>query len=430
MVMKNLPKISISTPYRENSIVNIARAAQEHGVLIDFNTTLVLENWRRRFEKIPAIGAQVAQKMSRRVFDSISSQYVHGVSAGPELLQSGVRFLLGKRRQTLSVGLVYWSKAKFDARVASRLAETKPDIFIGMYGASLDSFEVVSRDGGLSVLNFVNSHPEEHNRYLRELGGVSATHQELIPDGLRRRVERELEAADVILVPSRFVARQLEGHGIQAEKIVTRHYGVDLQAFYPSLEKRSGANEMLECLYVGQMSHRKGVPLLLDVARRCKGLPVRFRLIGPLVSPEVLTDMPDNVTYEGPSLPGGVSAAMRRADIFVLPTLEDACALVTLEAMASGLPVITTENNGSGEVITNKSDGLIVPAGDVDSLVSSVTGLVEDASLRETYGDSARRKVQHEHSWETYGRGILRTAETMWASRRDNKMTGTVTGTR
>ncbi|WP_273887061.1 glycosyltransferase family 4 protein [Rubrobacter naiadicus] len=137
------------------------------------------------------------------------------------------------------------------------------------------------------------------------------------------------------------------------------------------------------------------------------GWSMNFRLIGPLVSSEVLEGLPDNCRYDGISLPGGVAEAMRRSDIFVLPTLEDAYSLVVLEAMASGLPVVTTTNSGAGEITEDGRDGLIVPAGDASVLAGAIHRMVEEPELRFGLGDAARYKVEESYSWETYGEKVL-----------------------
>jgi glycosyltransferase involved in cell wall biosynthesis len=70
--------------------------------------------------------------------------------------------------------------------------------------------------------------------------------------------------------------------------------------------------------------------------------------------------MPENVRWAGARLQGGVGAAMRDADLFVLlPSVEDAFGLVTLEAMASGLPVIVTDHVGASELIFHRKDGFM-----------------------------------------------------------------------
>ncbi len=407
--------IYLSTPYRENSIISIAREAVRNDAMLFF-TTLYFARWQSVARHIPLIGRKLADELARRAFPGIPADRVVSVSAVPELLHIGARRLLGHHNPALAADLMYRVKAKFDDAVARRVSRSAPDVLVGMYAASLESFEAVHRNGGLAVLNFVNSHPAEHNHYLIELAGLRTPHHELIPDWVSRRVESELELADLVLVPSRFVAGQLTAHGVPAEKLATLPYGVNLSAFFPRKEY-SQEKGRLECLYVGQISHRKGIPVLLDAARRCRDLPVHFRLIGPIVSGDVLVGLPENATYEGPSLPSGVADVMRQADLFVLPTLEDSFALVLFEAMATALPVVTTTNAGASELIEDGQDGLIVAPGDAAALAEAIRRLVEQPDLRAQLGDAARIKVQAAHSWESYGESVLSTIQSRLAGR-------------
>jgi glycosyltransferase involved in cell wall biosynthesis len=138
-----------------------------------------------------------------------------------------------------------------------------------------------------------------------------------------------------------------------------------------------------------------------------KGLPIRFRLIGPLVSAEVLNSMPENVDYEGATFPSGVADAMRGADLFVLPTLEDSFALVVFEAMACGLPVITTTQAGSSEMLANGVDSVVIPPGNAALLAEAIKLLLDDSALRHRIGIAGRSKVQVLHSWDVYGQQVL-----------------------
>lgn len=396
-----------STPYRENSIVSIAVIAASNARLERFYTTLYTARWQKSAKRLPLIGPKLAAEFSRRAYAGIPTAQVTNLAILPELVHIGTRRLLGSHWPALATSRMYGVKAQFDKAVARRLTRQPADALVSMYGASLESFRAIQEHDGMAVLNFVNSHPAEQNRYLAQYAGLDTTHHEMIPAWVAARVEAELALADLVLVPSRFVAHQLLAHGVAADKIAMLPYGVDLRAFLP--RPRSAPNKRsLECLYVGQISHRKGVRVLLDAARRCCGLPVRFRLIGPMVSAEVFDGgLPDNVIYEGPNLPGGVAEAMRQADLFVLPTLEDSFALVVFEAMATGLPVVTTTNAGSAELIEDGQDGLIVPAGDAAALTEAIRRLLEQPELRQQLGDAARAKVQRAHSWDAYGASVL-----------------------
>ena len=112
-------------------------------------------------------------------------------------------------------------------------------------------------------------------------------------------------------------------------------------------------------------------PLRADLERLIGevGLNGSARLHGPTAKPE---------------------AALRAMDIFVLPSLSEACSNVLLEAMASGLPVVTTCVGGNPALIDDEVTGLLVPPGDPAALTKAIIRLVEDPRLAERLGAAAR----------------------------------------
>lgn len=403
-------KIVVSTPYRENSIIAIASAAALYEHLNRFYTTLYLKKLTRLAKHIPlnTLRRKVEAELNRRTYSGIPNDLISSVVPFAELAHVFSRRLLSNFR-VFSNRLMYLVKDRFDSAVAKCEKGKHSDIIISMYAAAYETFSVIKKEGKVAVLNFVNSHPLYHNRYLKEIAHISNDHHELIPRWVIQKVEKEIEAADLILVPSFFVAKQLQKVGVLIHKIAIIPYGVNLSAFYPSTStmQKLSTKKPLNCLYVGQISHRKGIKILMEVARRCLKLPIKFTLIGPMVSPEVLKNIPRNTKYIGPTVPGGVADAMHEADMFILPSLEDACALVVFEAMASGLPVITTTQNGSGEIISHGVNGLIVPPGDAPRLVEEIERLIFDQILRLEIGKNARKEVECSCSWEDYGNRVL-----------------------
>jgi glycosyltransferase involved in cell wall biosynthesis len=97
-------------------------------------------------------------------------------------------------------------------------------------------------------------------------------------------------------------------------------------------------------------------------------------------------------------------AALQQADVFVFPSIEEGSALVTYDALACGLPVITTPNAGS--VVRDEIDGLIVPIRDVGALAAALQRLREDRDLRERMGRSARTRAE-EYPWSRYRHSLL-----------------------
>ena|SRR2546421_5864713 len=85
-------------------------------------------------------------------------------------------------------------------------------------------------------------------------------------------------------------------------------------------------------------------------------------------------------------------------EIFILPSLMEGMPLVLLEAMASGLPVITTESCGMTDLVEDGHDGLFVVPGNTGSLVSAILRLCQDAALRQRLGGAAQEKMKR-YSW-------------------------------
>jgi colanic acid/amylovoran biosynthesis glycosyltransferase len=108
------------------------------------------------------------------------------------------------------------------------------------------------------------------------------------------------------------------------------------------------------------------------------GLDKRVTLVGAVSSSEVLS-------------------RMREADVFVLSSLEEGISNAVLEAMATGLPIVTTAAGGMAEAITDGEEGFLVPVRDADALARAIEALV-DPALRVRMGRAARRRAEQDFS--------------------------------
>jgi len=179
--------------------------------------------------------------------------------------------------------------------------------------------------------------------------------------------------------------------------------GVDTEEFRPigSVAERSLLRERL-CLpatplllFAGDLrSRRKGLDTILHALPHLSP-DVHLLVAGdPTASPYPATvraaQLEERVTFLG--FRRDVSTLMRAADLFVFPSLYEACSLVVLEAMASGLPVITTPAAGSSEVITHGVDGvLLTDATDHRGLAAHIQALLDDTQRRQALGVAARQ---------------------------------------
>ena len=153
---------------------------------------------------------------------------------------------------------------------------------------------------------------------------------------------------------------------------------------------------------VGRLTWKKGYDYLLAALARLKqaGHPFQAQIIGSGELHAVLRfsigdlDLADRVTLTGALPPAGVLARLAQADVFVLSSHQEGIANAALEAMACGLPVVTTNAGGMAEVVRDGVEGFVVPVRDIGALADRIARLLADPALRERMGRAARARVE------------------------------------
>ena len=397
------PRLVLATTYPEPAALAIAGAAFARGqlaaVFTPFNPSQRLLAAARPLPK------RLRRELDRRRLRGFPPVSVKQVATLRDLAQRAVRML--PRTQAIAQRLEDSMKDRFDRVVAQRLDRVECEAVIALQGSSEMTLRAASAAGRLGVLHLTDSHPAAKNRYLRELGGLPPGHPELVSEVVRAREERELDEAGLVLVPSRLVADQLAAAGVPRDRVDVEPRAVDVLEFSPASSAKVAARRDLRCLFVGQICHRKGVRFLLEAAGRLAGLPVTFTLVGPLRSPDLMRRLPENVTWKASLAHSEIAAEMRAADVLLLPSLEDAFGLVTLEAMASGLPVVVSDHCGSSELLADGAAGIVVPAADTEALANAVQLLLEEPQRRRAMGLEGRRRMVAGRTWEGYGHCVL-----------------------
>ncbi|MCH9050404.1 MAG: glycosyltransferase family 4 protein [Proteobacteria bacterium] len=314
----------------------------------------------------------------------------------------------------LSFKLIRLRNEVFDRRVARRLRRPRPDLVVAHDSCALHTFRSAKRLGVVSVLNQVIGHIAIGRETLREEAELCPEFADtLTRRGLDHVVERcRLEAleADHILAPSEYVRDTLVAVGVEPKRIALLPYGVDVERFRPSRKK---GDAVFQILFVGQIGQRKGIKYLLEAVKRLSLRDAELVLVGGIVgSGQGLAPYRDlfrhipNVPYHQ------VHSVYRGADIFVYPSLHEGSTLAIYEALASGLPVITTANAGS--VVRDGEEGYIVPIRDVEALMDRILRLYRDRELLDSMGRKARARAEC-HTWEHYGRSLDRLVQRFMA---------------
>lgn len=166
-------------------------------------------------------------------------------------------------------------------------------------------------------------------------------------------------------------------------------------------QMRSSAGGVPRLLFVGGDFVRKGGLDLLEAWRAGR--------LHESASLEIVTDwaigeLPPGVTLTRDVRPHSAAwrACWARADVFVMPTRNEAFGLVYQEAAAAGLPAIGTDHNAVPEIIADGETGVLVPVQDIGALAAAMRTLVDDPALRHRMGLRARQTIEHVASPEGY----------------------------
>ena len=209
------------------------------------------------------------------------------------------------------------------------------------------------------------------------------------------------ELSDQILVPSKYCKDSAINMGADPKKLSFVPYGIKEDFFNLKPNVRKG-----RILFVGEIGLRKGIHYFAEAAKilKEKGRKYDFMAAGSL---NVNTNhkLFDDITILGHIPRNEIIYQYLNADIFVLPTLVEGMAIVHLEAMACGLPVITTPNCGS--VVSDSKDGFIIPIRDSNKLASKIEEIIEDRDLRQKMSIRCKKKAM-KYSWQNYSHELLR----------------------
>lgn len=201
---------------------------------------------------------------------------------------------------------------------------------------------------------------------------------------------RTFHAAQRLLPWSNWVKRSLiDEYGVPAERIVVIPPGADTERWSPA--PRIAGDGVVRLLFVGGNFERKGGALVLDWFRSA---PETARCELHLVTrdpvpPGERVHVHNNMTNNSKEL---IDLA-RRCDVFVLPTQADCFSIASIEAMAAGLPVVTTDVGGIADIVTTGENGMLIPPSDPRALADALRPLVTDAELRARMGAAGRARA-------------------------------------
>lgn len=267
----------------------------------------------------------------------------------------------------------------FARAVEQHVRETPYDVVMGL--GKTWSHDVIRLGGGC------------HATYLARAHGAVARRRLLPLLPLKHRLALRIEARALapgsyrrVIVNSRMVAEDVAArYGVPPQRLHVIYNGVDLERFHPRRREEEGRRLRAALgidfsapvvLFLGSGFARKGLDIVLDALSRLAGQPWRLLVVGRdsaeahYRKQAASLRIADRVLFVGPRR--DAHACYAAADLFVLPTRYDPFANATLEALASGLPVVTTVTNGAAELLVEGREGSVLPSGSPEAVARAL----------------------------------------------------------
>lgn len=294
-----------------------------------------------------------------------------------------------------------WKHILFDKTVSSKLKPAEDGIFVGYAGVCLESLQRAKELGLTTVVARLSSHirtqkeilDKEYQEYTKKNCPTS--------DKYVNREEKEYKRADYVMTPSKFAQESFFKRGFDEEKVKCVPFGENI----PDIKQIS--DDTMYFIYPGSVNLRKGIQYLLPAWDSLDFSNAKLIVTGNIdesVKPIIQEyEGDDSIRFLG--WVDNLYEWFGKSSVFVFPTLEEGSARVVYEAMASGLPIITTFN--SGWVGEDGKHGIEIPIRDSKSVAEAMRYLYNNPEERNQMGENARDHIASNFTEDDYGERIF-----------------------
>jgi len=343
------------------------------------------------------LGLDLSQRLSNRIIKEFPFEYASG-NGSREVIRA--ISALVDRSGTLTDKLWEWGELAFDQWVADDLDQNLDAVY-GYEHAALFTFRRAKAYGIPIIYEVPSPDPlfveNIYKAEIKKYSDLGSPYQKRLKDRLDVRMRRrheEWKLADLVIVNSSLTRSSYELAGLDTSKAAV----IPLAA--PPVVRSAGPYKKegpIRFIWAGTFGIRKGAHYLLEAWKKLKFQEGRARLdiYGKITLPKLaLGSVPKGIYYHGPISQQELFQKYLESHLLLFPTLCDGFGLVVTEAMAHGLPVLTTAQAGSSELVVDGKNGVIVSAGEVDPLVermqACIDGKVDLSSMAERAKETAR----------------------------------------
>jgi len=351
----------------------------------------------RTTDIVPLVETFAAEKDLRQVICQINAgfPFAHMSSAIPAWLHYPMRVLEKLSGKTFPR---HMTERLFDFFTACRLVRTDVTFLHGSYfmirtarrARALGSITV-----DISVSAYIPANVALEREELAALGfpEYQGSYSKLASHVL------SVDALDYLILMSNFTKQTYLAAGYSEERIFIAHLDIDTERFSPMNRTEKNINEPFRILYLAFTTPLKGLEYLLDAWESLHLPDTELVIVGGFSEmPEELKQDYTGRIQSDPHIKWVLGTHTpelyyRDASVFVFPSLTEGFGRVTLEAMACGIPVITTEN--AQGIVEDGKTGFVVPIRNADAIKEKIEYLYYHRAITEQMGRQARKAVEN-----------------------------------
>ena len=413
MNAKKVPRIVVAHPGKQHSF-RIAKALKDAGLLYKYATTVYdkHDSFWMRLAKIFLRGDNLMRAGRRRCSNLEDSDIIQFCELESLFLLLLIRIDKSKR---VAKRYMRYISDKFQCRLARYLIRHDVDMIISYDTNSKILFDILNRKAPDIIRVMDNAHPNRNFLYHNYhehwdcVGDFVKTLEAcgyLTDPNVALQFGKESKMADYHIVASTYSERALRFEGILPERIFRVPYGVDDNKFITP--HREYSTKLLNVLFMGDVNQRKGIRQVLEAARIINSPKIVFNIIGSGADhcSELFTPYRPYVNFLGYISFEELLHQLSCNHVFLFPTMGEGFGLVLLEAMAAGMPVITTANCGGGDIVVDGENGFLVEVGDVDAIVTRLRWFLSHPDELAEMGLNAINAARN-YTWLKYEEGIV-----------------------
>lgn len=320
-------------------------------------------------------------------------------------LNHGLRRVMGRLPQRMRELLTHTMHDHFSRRLA-RVLPADMDFFIGLSSFCREALIRCREQGIPCAVDHGSLHQAEDANLVREAAACweLPPPADTSPDWIVAKENEEFALADHIFVLSTVARDSLVRQGVDPSRIFINPCGVDITAFSPAPRR----DEVFRVIQVGAISLRKGTLDVLEAFRQARLPGAELWFVGGGREESGLDSVIKRMEMRGVSfLPPVPQSSLRdyynHSSVFILSSVADGFGMVVPQAMASGLPVIVTENVGARDLIEDGVNGFVVPIRSPHLIAERLRYLRDNPEAASRMGQAALMTVRGGFAWSDYG---------------------------